>query len=186
MEDIEKVVMILKAISVPVLVLVFIFLFKKDISKLLRSIVRLRWKEDIDIEFQREVDEIEDDAETSLPEIETIEDQKKTTEIDLRELVSVSPSWAILQSWVNVEKSAKALIERKGFSPDYDTSTPYKLIEECLTNDCMVDKKTGKIFRDLRLLRNKVAHASNFHISEQEANGFIELAIRLREKLDAE
>jgi hypothetical protein len=176
-------IQLVEIIKWPLVVVVLGIVFKKNISELITRIKEIKGGNLI-IKIQEDIKEVYETSKEVLPEIYNIPPKKKFSEIDLLEMARTFPSVAVFESWKLVETSAKQLIERKGYKPDFNVERPYKLIEDCLIKGHLADNKTGLLFHELRQLRNKVAHSQGFTITSSLANQFVELAIRLRDKLD--
>jgi uncharacterized protein YutE (UPF0331/DUF86 family) len=59
------------------------------------------------------------------------------------------------------------------------------MIQEVLVRGKIIDQRRGKILNDLRQLRNKVVHATDFTLSTEQAKKYIDLSIKLRQYLDS-
>jgi hypothetical protein len=66
MENTENIVAILRVVSGSFLVIVFIFIFRKEISDLLRKIFRIKWQGNTVIEFKEKIEQILEEAEPIL------------------------------------------------------------------------------------------------------------------------
>lgn len=183
MESFDLIIRLFEILIWPIVVVVLAILFRRNISELITRVQRIKG-EKWEIEIRDQIAQASETAKELLPEIVNVETKKAITEINIQELAKTFPSAAVFEAWKLVEKAAKELIERKGYKHDYNIDTPYKLIEDSLIKGHLADKQTGMLFHDLRQLRNKLAHSQGFTVSPDLASQYVELAIRLRDKLD--
>jgi len=161
----------------PVTVIVVVLILRRPLSELVLKTKRLKYKE-LDVEFNDEIRRIEAEAEEALPTPSPILEKKVS--VDLNDLAKISPSAAVAESWRSVENAAKQLIQSKEIEVDYDVHTPYKLIQNVLVKGKLIDERSGKIYQELRQLRNKVVHAEDFELSEEQALDYIRLSMKLK------
>ncbi|QDT42208.1 hypothetical protein Pan241w_22890 [Gimesia alba] len=174
---------VLEILVWPVTVIIVVVILRESLARLLLKTKKLKYK-DLEVSFRESIEKIEAEAqEVSLNEPPR-ERKLESVEIDLYELASISPTVAVIEAWKSVESAARVLIQAKGHRLDYDTATPYKLIQDTLENENLLDERHCKIFNDLRLLRNKIVHAEGYTFSEEQARKYIDLSIRLRSYLN--
>ena len=172
---------ILEILVWPAALIVLVVILRKPLADLLRTARKVKYK-DFEIEFQKGIDSLKQEASEALPD--TAEPENGKVEVDLFELAEVSPSAAVLEAWRSVETSAKALIAGRGHEVDYDVATPYKMIQDILVGGKIIEEKKGKIFNELRQLRNKVAHATGYRLTTEQAEEYVRLALRMKDYLD--
>ncbi len=177
----QSFVSLVDTVKWPVTVIILVVVLRRPLGMLMLRTRRLQFK---DKELHVEFDRLEKAAQQALPAPPTAE-ATKTVSIDLYELADTSPTAAIAEAWRSVESSARRLIASRGQNPDYDVPDVYRLIQEVLVGNGIVDERTGKIFEDLRRLRNKVTHAAGYRVSAERARQFVDLAIRMREHFDS-
>ena len=177
MSCLEFISSIISSLAWPSVFLISLLILKEPLLKALPRLQKLKFKE-LEAEFDRGLDKIEQEVKaTGLEDVvdaEIVEDLQER----LEQISEISPNAAIVEAFRNIEQSAKALIKSKGSKPDYKIASPYKLIERILDTSNALNKKEVSIFRDLRLLRNKITH-SNFTASKKQADEYIELAALL-------
>lgn len=167
----------------PATVIIVVLILRQPIAKLLQTTKKLKYKE-LEVEFRESIEKLQAEAQEILPD-ETPPGRKlETVQVDLNELAAVSPTAAVVEAWKSIEISAKAVIQSKGDALDYDVATPYELIQHALARGKLMDERHGKLFNDLRQLRNKIVHAMDYTFSEEQAKQYIDLSIRLRNYLD--
>ena len=163
----------------PSTTIVIVILLREPLSALVRTTQRIKYK-DLELEFNQEIAEI---AETLPEEVGTAKDRRQIS-VDLFELADAAPNAALVESWRSVEGAAKALIASRGHDLDYEVPSPYKLIQDVLVRGKMIEERVGRVFEQLRRLRNKVVHADGFEVSVEQAREYVGLAARLRAYLE--
>lgn len=166
---------LLDKLAWPLVVAFSVLILKKPILNLIPLAKTIKYK-DIEVEFGRELHAVAEDAGDSIP------DMRQDKKSRLIAMVKNLPNGAVLETWKVLEETAAELIAVKYPSVDLDIPTRYKQIETTLGKE-LIDTKTEKIFRDLRLLRNKVAHAKGFQVDKVEAIEYIELCFKLNDYL---
>ncbi|MEZ9237385.1 HEPN domain-containing protein [Shewanella sp. 10N.286.52.A9] len=155
--------------------LVFVFcvlMLQKPIARLIPLARKLKFK-DFEVEFGQELKAVSKHAQGAFPEL------KQNKKAILIASVGNLPSSSILEAWREVDDAAENLIVAKLDNVDLESSTRYKLIEETLISQHLVDTKKAKLFNELRQLRNKVAHAKDYQVGKLEAVQYIELCFVL-------
>ncbi len=160
--------------------LVFIFsvvTLQKPLSALIPLAKKFKFK-DFEVEFGQDLKAVSKKAEGAFPELEI--DKKSVLIASVENL----PSSSILQAWSEVDKAAENLISTKLPNVILDSITRYKDIEETLVTEQIIDTKKAKLFSELRVLRNKVAHAKGYEVGKVEAVQYIELCFVLVDHLN--
>jgi hypothetical protein len=173
---------ILEVVVWPITVLAVVLILRRPLAGLVVSTKKLKFKE-LELEFGEDIQQVQAEAKGVLPEAP--DKGKSSVEVDLYRLAQVSPTAAVVEAWSAVEESAKELIASRGHELDYDVERPYKLIQDVLLKGKMIDPRRGKIFSDLRQLRNRVVHAIGYTISTDLAVEYIDLSIKLRQYLES-
>lgn len=166
------------ALAWPLTVLVGVLLLRKPLSQLLPEMRKVKYK-DFEAEFGAEMHELREEAERERESMPSGDGRARR----LHDLAAVAPNAAVLEAWREVEGAAKALLEAEGYDLDYEVATPYRLIEGVLGSEELVETRHVKMYRQLRRLRNKVAHAEGYELSAEQARQYVELALALREQL---
>ena len=108
--------------------------------------------------------------------------------IDKRNVLIISasrlPNSAVIEAWEAVDLAAEKLIHSHCSNIILDKDTRYKHIENILISEKLLSTKQGKLFRELRQLRNKVAHAVGYEVDKVQAVQYIELCFKLIEYLN--
>jgi hypothetical protein len=170
-----------KALIWPLFIAVILIVMRKPLSELIPYLKKLKLGE-LEAEFEKTVREIKD----SMDEEIVLKNEKKTYPLSSAEvkrmyyLAEIAPNAAVLEAWKKLELEAKKLIAGRGYDLDYNTATPYRLIERILEKAQLIELKKVKVFCELRSLRNKIAHAADFEISTDQAKEYVGLANSLR------
>ncbi len=158
-------------------VVVFGFItLKKPLASLLPLATKFKYK-DLELEFGKELKAVTKNVQGAFPELKQ---DKKSVLIASTENF---PNSAVLEAWQVVDEATEQLIKSKDEVVELNSDTRYKQMEDILINTNIIDTKKGKLFNELRQLRNKVAHADGFQIGKVEAIQYIELCFTLVEHL---
>ena len=102
----ENLIKLLDVIAWPSVVLFVVFILRKPIKALLPFVENIKYK-DFEVKFRKELDQIKEEAKEAGIEFET-EINEKTY---IYKLIEVSPTSAILESWKELEVSARKKVE---------------------------------------------------------------------------
>lgn len=171
---------IIELVIWPVTLVIALLILRKPLGGLIELTRRVKYK-DLEIEFRDELKAIEQE----LQGADAPTGDGSGRKVDLDELAEISPAVAVMAAWKILEASAKRLIARHGREPDYNVKTPLKLMQTVLVESELIDDKSARSFDKLRQLRNKVTHVDEYPITETDAGEYVELAMRLRRRLDA-
>lgn len=172
-----------QVLSWPVALFVIAILFRDPLAERLKDVRRIKTKNfeaDFGEQLEKAGAELEK-AERELPKNEQVSPHAlenspppKSREEIVSELTELMPNAAILESWRNIERTLDFYFERRGIERpksgqsimghlDYDPNFPPQLISA---------------YQELRLVRNRAAHATE-NVSSSQAKEFEELASRL-------
>ncbi|GIU20977.1 MULTISPECIES: hypothetical protein [unclassified Shewanella] len=158
-------------------VLVFAVLsLKRPLSKLIPLAKKLKFK-DLEVEFGQGLKAVTQQAQGVFPELKT--DKKSQLIASANSL----PNSAIIEAWEQVDLAAEQLIKSHCDNISLDKNTRYKHIENILISEALINTKQGKLFSELRQLRNRVAHAVGYEVGRAEAIQYIELCFKLIQHL---
>ena len=170
------------ALAWPLAAVAALMLLRRPIMDLLPSIKKLKISE-FEAEFSKELSKVREKAGSNG---EAIEDQTMRTRLDeLTDLVEIGPNAAVLSAFQEVENAAKYLLDSIGQTIDYSIGSPYKVMGRILNEAGLFDNKNLKVFDELRILRNKVAHADGYEISRDQSLEYVKLAMQLAGKMVA-
>ena len=172
---------LISSIAWPAVAMIFLFLFKNELSKIIRRIAHLKYK-DLELDFEKvkqqaEILHLEDTREEPAlesPVFTSLEDQ-------ILDAVERAPSAAILLAWSGLETSIAAAVSRLAISPDSPSHrSPIHNIE-MLARNKRLSKSHEKLLHEMRMLRNKVAHEqdSMLSITQDQAMNYAATALDL-------
>lgn len=163
----------------PVTVLVILLIMKKPIASLLPFIEMFKYK-DIEVKFRKGLDEAMAEAKEAGIELQTSAGEKE----EIYRLVELSPSAAIIESWRNLELSAKDKIEELvKDTKDLSGARRHPLTHLELTG--AIIPSTARAIRDLYKLRNQVAHSRVSNITKEDVLEYVTLAKAISKQIEA-
>lgn len=165
----------------PCVVLIFLFLFRSELSKSLKRLAKFKYK-DLELNFEQIKQQAEDLKLTESKEPNALESSELLSiEDQIIESVERSPSVAILLSWSGVEAAIAGAVDRLNMSTlDPKLRSSSHNIETLMKNK-RLSKSHYKILYDMRALRNRVAHDPEImtNITQEQASDYSKTAIRL-------
>lgn len=175
----EQLVELVKALAWPIAAIWLGYIFRGEIRKLLSRMSHFRYK-DIEAKFGEDLTKAEAEVaiaqaahEPKLPPPETLSmlDQ-------LRRIAEVSPRAAIMEAWVLVESAAA---EAGLVAGSTIPRTSPRMIMDYLARSGSLPESSLPLVERLRHLRNKAAHLPDFALSQEEAERYLELAVKSAE-----
>jgi len=174
----QFVVELLDKLAWPVVLVFCVITLKRPISKLIPLAKKLKFK-DLEVEFGQELKVISQKVEGAFPEL------KQDRKIALITTANHLPNSAVIEAWDEVDIAADLLIKSRCKNIELSVDTRYKHIESILIKEELINTKQGKLFSELRQLRNRVAHAVGYEVGRAEAMQYIELCFTLIEHLNS-
>lgn len=174
----EHFIKIMEILAWPVVALVAMFLFKKDLGSVLRRLVKVETSA-AKMMFNEELEEIEQNIPDSTSE-KSRESSKWLSE--MLQIAKINPRAAIIEAWTAIEVACIELGMVAGatmprFSP--------RALEEFLYKIPDFDNEMIKRVMDLRNLRNRVTHGMDTDFDFIDAEKYIELADKTVSALNA-
>lgn len=176
MSEKEFIIQLIDKLIWPISIFIILLLARKPISVLIPQVTKAKFK-DLEFEFDKTVKTIAADVEQALPVV-------KKWKNELYMLTTSSPTMAILEAWKIIEEKSIRLLERKVKEVTYDQTEKYKKIGEDLLEHQLIDIGKKKIFDDLRILRNKVAHARKFDVNQSQSVSYVTSAVAFIDYLE--
>jgi hypothetical protein len=177
---------IVSSMAWPALTIVILFVFKRELAKIVERLAHLRYK-DLELEFNKvkqQAEELHKDMPDQLevrksPIFISLEDQ-------ILDAVERGPSAAILLAWSGLEiamASAVARLAISAESPSY--RSPMHNIEMLLKYGNL-PKSYANLLQEMRILRNKVAHEKGamLSITKDQALDYANVAIDMIQHLE--
>jgi len=176
MSDKEFIIQLIDKLIWPSSLFIVLLLARKPISILIPQVTKAKFK-DLEFEFDKTVKTIAADVAQALPVV-------KKWKNELYMLTASSPTMAILEAWKIIEEKSIRLLKTKEIEVSYNQTEKYKKIGEDLLVHQLIDIGKKKIFDDLRILRNKVAHARKFDVHQSQAISYVTSAIAFIDYLE--
>jgi len=183
---------LINALAWPSAAVLIVLLLRVPISARLAELTRFKWK-NIEVEFEKKIKEIEQQADKVLPAVRKIEandslainvgenitagEAVSVEEDRFSRLAELSPPAAIIQAWLPVEEALKSLAHRHDIPVSRRLSSSE--IIKLLTQRNVLDASTVSILNGLRALRNEAAHAEATELNISQAKEYQALTRRL-------
>jgi len=176
---------ILEAIKWPLTVVVVSLIFRRPISNMIAKLAKLRYK-DLELWFKKELDELELKVQETPSQQKSSLSEKYSPELkaeleNLRTIASISPRAAIVEAWRKVEMETQSAAKRLDI-PVLGKIAGTQTFEK-LVSYKVIDPDMLSIYSNIRKLRNKAAHATDFDLNYEEGIRYVELALWLAERL---
>lgn len=169
---------IAKALAWPSAVIGLVFLLRKPIVELVPLMKKLKYKE-LELEFSQEVQDLKSKVIDALPEKDSQRQLSSTLTSKALDLVSYSTRAAIIEAWIELEAAAVEAASSFWSQPPSDIFRNDPKLGDYLHQCKVLDDKQLVIYKKLRLLRNKSAHAEELSLSESDARAYVEMASNL-------
>ena len=175
----------LEALVWPVTVVVIIFLFRRQIANVIKSLSKVRYK-DFEAEFSRDLQDAVSKAEKlELPSPQTLRQATESITLAssydrLFELATLSPRAAVTEAWLRVEASIDEVARAMAFIPGRGRN---RVVIVELMQKGKLPKDTIYLYDDLRKMRNNAVHAMDFEISAEDAAHYVDLALGLAHRV---
>lgn len=176
----EHLVSIIDSIVWPFATIWLGYIFKSELRTLLGRMSQFKFK-DVEAKFEKQLEKAEVEA-IGLEEKPSITWEQVSTRGVLtqyeqfKRIAEVSPSAAILEAWLDVEVSVMAAADKAGLESKPHSVT---LLAQHLINSGHIPKETLPVFNSLRQLRNQALHLPDFTLTEEEADRYLELALKV-------
>ncbi|QBQ55506.1 hypothetical protein [Nitrosococcus wardiae] len=171
----EFVAEIVKTIAWPLAFIVFVILFKLELSELIASLVRralhAKWG-DKQLDFDAvEVREKAIDARKKAQSLPTLSKEEVEEAVSsLLRKARTRPKTALIDSWESLKTSASAATGGKG--PDLD-------IGIALKDAGVIDEEQLKLFTDLKEVKDKVKFLPEYALDAETAANYAEASSKL-------
>ena len=167
------IVEIVKALAWPIAAIWLGYVFRGEVRQLLARMSQFKYR-DFEAKFDKDLARAEAEAakvpvsqKAELPGPDTLSKLEQ-----LHRIAEVSPRAAIMEAWVLLETEAK----EAGFKEGLQQPTIYYLaMYERLP------EVSWPLIQQLRQLRNKAAHLPDFVLTQEEAERYLELAVKTSE-----
>jgi len=167
----------------PVVVIAVGFIFKAELKDVLRGLTSLSVG-NTKATFEQGLQRAEATAASIESDSEAIRESGDGGIEALLTTATLHPRAAILEAWILIEKAARSVAENSGLPLDENRARPYFNLQKFLAKNELLPKAEIDAFRELRLIRNKAAHSSDFDVSTDQAERYIRVANRLIESIN--
>jgi hypothetical protein len=168
---------IISSAAWPIAAVVITLTFRNQISQLLNKIRRLSWG-GTSVELTEQLDKVEIASQT-IPDLSN-EPAPPLPNDRFQQLLEISPSAAILDSWRNVEQMLNQIASSRAY--DERTFRSPSRIASGLCKDGDISGSVYEMIRDLQGIRNVAAHQRE--VSRTDAYRFNELAGKVTKALN--
>ncbi|MCH2206766.1 MAG: hypothetical protein MK132_12960 [Lentisphaerales bacterium] len=177
---------IVSAVIWPLITLILVKQFNDPLAELILRISKIKHKDTV-LDFDKKMDELKVEAQaeglaSSVQKKESLVEKER----ELNTVASIAPSAAIMETWTEVEGAVIKLVLSKGICYEADGAAPYLALQNLLLHHRLLENKKIKIYSDLRKLRNKVAHAADYEVNEDQAAEYISIAMNLVEIIETQ
>ena len=167
---------VIEVLAWPVVVLMVATLFRQPIIELIPAVRRLRYKE-FEVEFSRGLLETQQRAAVAGPERAQIPPTGMETLARLQRVAAVAPSAAVLEAWREVEAAVADAASNYGLTA---TGGSWELFYG-LRKLKVLDSTQVETLEALRKHRNKVAHARDGEVTDDQALRYAKIAVAAAE-----
>ncbi|OEE78502.1 DUF4559 domain-containing protein [Vibrio genomosp. F6] len=168
------VVEIIKAVAWPLSIVWLGYLFRTEVRGLFGRVSTLKYK-DMEASFEKQLTKVENEAK-GINEAKTkplIADLPKAEQ--LLRIAEVSPRAAIVEAWTMIEVAAAERAVKSGVQ--FPRTNP-KMIVNYLAHCDEFSDSNIEVIEQLRKLRNRAVHMPDFVITQDEAERYMNLAVR--------
>lgn len=174
----EQLIKLIDIVIWPSVVFSLVMILKKPIKSLLPFVENIKYK-DFEVKFRKELDQIKEEAEEAGIEIKTEIGEKA----EIYKLVEISPSSAIIESWKDLEISARKKVGELAPSETKFKNLLHRPIAY-LEYTGALTPSTARAIRELQSLRNKTAH-TDIKITKEDAIDYASLAKAILKQIEA-
>ena len=153
----------------PITLVICLYLLRSPLSLLIPFAESIKYK-DFELQFSQELEQVSQQASEAIPAFSI-----ESSPLKQERIADFLPNASILSAWNALDQAAQQKLLSYDASISIPADQPYKYVGKALLENNLISQKQSKIFHDLRVLRNKVAHAENFQISGKLAKQYIEV-----------
>ena len=156
---------VIDSLAWPAVGLIIVIILRKLLAGLLPLLRKLKYKE-LEVEFDREVRELREEAASALPPLPTSVPPPIPAESGLLQLASTSPRAAVVEAWLLVEAAALRALEARGIQSETGRPLSGPQLTRALMHGEILDNAARAVFDRLRMLRNQAVHAQDFAVGK--------------------
>lgn len=173
MDKLTLISKLVESLAWPIAICILAFMLKADLGRALSNIRKLKYK-GTEIDFGKEMKDTSTVA-TQTGELKNIDIPSDSSD----ELALLSPRGAVIESWLNIEKSLYEFALRHGI--EVASKKPFRVQNVMWHNQDYgsLGKGTIEILERLRRLRNEAVHLQDSNISHESAREYQSLSKRV-------
>jgi hypothetical protein len=169
MSFLEFLASIINSLAWPALLGFCVYILRDPAGKLIELISKFKYQ-GLEADFREVLDDIK--AIEARDSGRSIVEKPETVSIDLEDLAEVSPRVAVMEAWILVEKATAKFCEHHGLPSPVSYQGLFRLSKE---KNLDIDH-LQTAYQEMRLLRNKASHASDFVIKPGTARDYVKAA----------
>lgn len=163
----------------PSTILLILWLFRNQLKQLIPLIQRIKYK-DVEIEFTKRLEQVFEDF-GELSKTKLIQNSSSS---NILKLIEISPSSAVMESWKNLELTARKKV--KQLLPNGETyQKPLIRPLDYLDYKGAIHSSKASALRELKALRNDVAHTEGIRITKEDALQYAELTLSIQNDIES-
>ncbi len=169
----ENLVRIFEVLAWPITTIVIVIMLRSPVLELISTLKKLKYK-DLELEFEKEAQNILAAAERDLPEpIKSEQTEVEDTDIRFSHTrLRLDPSAEILGSWRDLELKLRELSSGRG------NLSMGHIVRE-LAKSGKISSEIANVILELSYFRNKIAHSDEELISHNTSSSFMESVARV-------
>ena len=169
---------IVASLAWPVIVLVIALSFRSHIVAAFNNLKSISYGGAKAV-FEKELNKATERAKAiEEPDSQTAKENNERVG-ELLNMAAASPTGAIIEAWKDIEQNARDVAEGSGLPLGGNPARPYFNLQKFLSDNDLLPKAEINTFRELRMIRNRAAHSSDFEITVDQARRYVSLADRL-------
>lgn len=154
----EFIAQVISSLAWPAVLVAFLVVFRSEVSKVIQRLAHLRYKD-----FELDFDKVRQHAEDLHKEVREEKPPVRSPvfrslEEQVLDSVERAPSAAILLAWSSLETAMASAVARLAVSPEPPSCRSPAHNIDVLSKYANLPAKYVDLLREMRMLRNKVAH----------------------------
>lgn len=177
---------IVTSLAWPALVIVILFKFKSELTKVVQRLAHLKYK-DLELDFEKVKQQAEELHKELLVEPQALKSPVFISlEDQILDAVERAPSAAILLAWSGLETAMASAVARLAISPESPSYRSPMHNIEMLTKYAGLSKSPASLLHIMRIIRNKVAHERDamLSITQDQVLNYANVAVDIIQHLE--
>lgn len=177
---------IIEALAWPATALVLLFVIRKELPTIARSLRRLKYK-DVELEFGETAKAVATEAKEAVPappDTALLPGQSKSeAQSRLETIAELAPRAAILEAWLLVEAAAADVLQKRCAQAVSSFPGPLRL-RQGLQRAEVLNERQLAVFEELRRLRNEAVHVPEAQFTKPAIANYIDAALAMASYLE--